>query len=195
MGVTDYCRLRVNILIFCNSGSLFWSWPLKFPAVEALWSIQPAPPDGLNSSPCRERTLSCRHPATRQGSEPGASRHPVCLSLSLQAQRGKLRSSQVPGILLSTGQPNTDNQPSYFWCCCTNAVSCGHRASVCVRLLGMCRPWKGTVGFLCQAKAEKGEKIFHFIDARECNSRGRKIFHFGEENTSILRVNYFHGYW
>ena len=115
-----------------------------------------------------------------------------CLSLSLQ--RGKLRSSQVPGILLSTGQPNTDNQPSYFLCCCTNAVSCGHRASVCVRLLGMCRPWKGTVGFLCQAKAEKGEKIFHFIDARECNSRGRKIFQFGEENTSILRAKYFHGY-
>ena len=88
MGVTDYCRLRVNILIFCNSGSLFWSWPLKFPAVEALWSIQPAPPDGLNSSPCRERTLSCRHPATRQGSGPGASRrHPVCLSLSTGTER------------------------------------------------------------------------------------------------------------
>ena len=188
MGVTDYCRLRVNILIFCNSGSLFWSWPLKFPAVEALWSIQPAPPDGLNSSPCRERTLSCRHPATRQGSGPGASRrHPVCLSLYREESWGQAKCqefcsaqvNQIPIISLLT----------------SDAVSCGHRASVCVRLLGMCRPWKGTVGFLCQAKAEKGEKIFHFIDARECNSRGRKIFQFGEENTSILRAKYFHGYW
>ena len=139
------------------------------------------------SGPCLADTLQ-----QGKGADPVQESPTPCLSLSLQ--RGKLRSSQVPGILLTTGQPNTDNQPSYFLCCCTNAVSCGHRASVCVRLLGMCRPWKGTVGFLCQAKAEKGEKIFHFIDARECNSRGRKIFQFGEENTSILRAKYFHGY-